>query len=661
MNRRRLSRLKLQPLLPSAIRPGRFTLLLAGLAVLGTALILAREASYGVGLASDWAAYIATARNLLDGEWFVQIYGWPYLHWPPLYPALLAAASLGVFDPYNVAGPLNAAIFGLTIFVAGQGLRRHVRRTWLVVGAVIAIMLALPLTWVASFAISEAPFILLVTLALVQADKYLDRGRRSDLIWAAVFTSLAILTRYIGVTLILAIVPLVLLQRGVVPLDKVRRIGLYLLIAMAPVGLWLVQNALRHGRIHGPTWPSPYSLMEILDKFCSDMAGWVFIYLPSGGARAVAAVLIAAVLLALAAAVGYTFVRAQRNGTGMEGWRPFYLFGGFALVYLVFITATQWRIDLEPLGERYLAPAYIPLLFAVVFTLDRLLGYARERVRRHGLLVAAIVLSGALWLAGGALLNARVIMQANEQGLGVAAAMYIYTNRYAGQIDDMIGQSEPVIRRDFDVYRNDNILIYVKGQGEDGAAQFIQDVPIVGRPFAASLPLAVRRAGFTDRSRWQWERGSDAGGWAKIPGTTQSRTYEYTPTAADAGYRLRAYTHYTDGRGNRVKAMTAPSLRVQPGSATGLVFLLHVIPVDADDLPDQRRQDGFEVLDFRFADYELRLADSDKFRIRQTERSVAMRGLPAYDIAAIRVGQYVPVAGGVNHIWEEEIRFPVGR
>ena len=645
---------------------------------MGAVLILAREATYGVGLASDWAAYIATARNLLAGEWFVQIYGWPYLHWPPLYPLLLAAASFGVFDPYDVAGPLNAAIFGLTIFVAGQGLRRHVRRAWLVVGAVIAIMLALPLTWVASFAISEAPFILLVTLALFQADKYLERGRRSDLIWAAVFTSLAILTRYIGVTLILAIVPLMLLQRAAAPWDKARRIGLYLLIATAPVGLWLAQNALRHGRIHGPTWPSPYSLMEIVDKFCSDLAGWVFLYLPSGDVRDAAAVFVAAVLLALAVAVGYTFVRAHRKDRARDDWRPFYLFGGFALVYLVFLTATQWRIELQPLGARYLAPVYVPLLCTAVFALDRLLGYAREgkaasflgrlpvirilvrgRVRAYGLLVTVVVLSGGLWLAGGAELNAQAIMQANEQGLGVAAAMYIYTNRYAAQIDDVIGQSDPVIRRDFDVYRNDNIQIYVKGTGEDGAAQFIQDVPIVGRPFAAGLPLVVRRAGFTNRSLWQWQRGSDAAGWANVSGSPQSPTYVYTPTAADEGHRLRASVHYTDHHGNRVQAMTAPSLRVQPGSATGLVELLHVIPVDVNDLPDHRKQDGFEILDFRFEDFELRLADSDKSRLRQTERSVAVCGLPAYDIAAIRVGQYVPVAGGFNHIWEAEFRFPL--
>ena len=243
--------------LAAITRLGWFDLLLAAIAVVGAGLILAREATYGVGLEWDSTAYISTARNLLDGEWFNRIYKWPYLHWPPLYPVLLAAASFGVFDPYDVAGPLNAAAFGLTIFVAGQGLRRHLQHPFLAVVACLAVMLAIPLTRVASVAMAEAPFILFVTLSLVLTDRFLDTAKRSDLIWAAVFASLAILTRYMGVTLIITIVPLLLLQRSVAPLEKAKRIGLYLLIAAAPVGLWLAQNVLcmakstdAHGRRH---------------------------------------------------------------------------------------------------------------------------------------------------------------------------------------------------------------------------------------------------------------------------------------------------------------------------------------------------------------------------------------------------------------------------
>ena len=143
------------PAWAAAKRPDRFTLLLAALAVLGAVLILARQVTYGVGLSADFVAYLSTARSLLAGEGFIQIHGWPYLHWPPLYPMLLAAASLFAFDPYDVAGPLNAAVFGLTLFVAGQYLRRHVQHPLLVLWACLAIMLAIPLTRVASQAISE--------------------------------------------------------------------------------------------------------------------------------------------------------------------------------------------------------------------------------------------------------------------------------------------------------------------------------------------------------------------------------------------------------------------------------------------------------------------------------------------------------------------------
>ena len=221
---------------------------------------------------------------------------------------------------------------------------------------------------------------------------------------------------------------------------------------------------------------------------------------------------------------------------------------------------------------------------------------------------------------------------------------------YSAQIDEMFRQSELVIRRDgyFDVYRSGNRLIYVGRRGEDRAAQFGQDIPIVGKPFYVALSPAVYRASLTDQSPWQWERGSDAEGWTNVSGSDHPElTYEYTPTTADVGRQLRAFVHYTDSRGNRVKAMTVPSLPVQPGNATDVSFFLHFIPVDVDDLPDHRKRHGFDNLDFRFNDYALPL----------TERPIAVRELPGYAIAGIRTGQFIANDdGSYINIWEGEIR-----
>ena len=77
-------------------------------------------------------------------------------------------------------------------------------------------------------------------------------------------------------------------------------------------------------------------------------------------------------------------------------------------------------------------------------------------------------------------------------------------------------------------------------------------------------------------------------------------------------------------------------------------FFLHIVPVDVNDLPDHRKQHGFDNLDFRFRDYSF----------SSNERCVARRELPDYPITRIRTGQSVGNEdGSYTHLWEGEIRF----
>ena len=77
-------------------------------------------------------------------------------------------------------------------------------------------------------------------------------------------------------------------------------------------------------------------------------------------------------------------------------------------------------------------------------------------------------------------------------------------------------------------------------------------------------------------------------------------------------------------------------------------FFLHIVPVDVNDLPDHRKQHGFDNLDFRFRDYSF----------SSNERCVARRELPDYPITRIRTGQFVGNEdGSYTHLWEGEIRF----
>ena len=72
-------------------------------------------------------------------------------------------------------------------------------------------------------------------------------------------------------------------------------------------------------------------------------------------------------------------------------------------------------------------------------------------------------------------------------------------------------------------------------------------------------------------------------------------------------------------------------------------FFLHIYPEDATDLPAERRQREYEILDFNFYDYGL-LTDG---------KCIIRRGLPEYPINQIHTGQFTYPNGPVA--WEVDI------
>ena len=370
-------------------RPDRFTLLLAAAAAAAAGLVLLRQAAYGPGMLADGLSYIMAARNLLAGDGLGGYWGYWDI-WPPLYPALLAGGG-GLFglDPYAVAGPLNAVLFGLTVLVAGWWLRRRLHSRFLWLWGCFSIALALPFAEVASHALSESAFILFVTLALTQIDAHLGGGGRASLLRAGAFSAAACLTRYMGASVIVAVIPLLLAAR-VAPREKMKRIAVYTLLAAAPVGLWMLRNFLLVGYMTGERGRVFYSLPYIADEALRIALGdWWLVGLT------------APLLLALAAAAGHALRRRSQRKSGASvaaevAWGPLRVCGGFALAYLTLLVAA---LMLGAVGDglewRYLTPAYVPLLFAALLLLDGVLRYARKTLA--AVLLLALSLQAA-WL-----------------------------------------------------------------------------------------------------------------------------------------------------------------------------------------------------------------------------------------------------------------------
>ena len=398
-------------------------LALVCLAVLGAVLVLAREVAYGVILTWDSVEYVGVARNLLAGEGFTRFFGGHYIAFPPLYPALLAGASLGVFDPLAVAGPVNAILFGLTVFVAGWWLWRRLESRLLALWGCAAVAVAWPLTLMASWAMSETAFILLALLALIQTEKFLEGGKRSALVAAATLAALACLTRYLGVSVVLAVALLLVFRRGATPAEKARDIIVYAVVSLLPLCLWLWRNFLLSGTLTGKRGRVFHQLPEILDGAFYELTRWAANGLPL--------TLAVVALLAAGLAVTWGFVQG-RPDLSPRDWRSFSVFGGFALVYvallaLVLMLGGNW----SGFEARYLVPIYIPLLLVAALALERSfrglradeLPDAKPPAKGGAALLsplarAALTAMLPLWLVYQGALNAHAIHRVN-QGVGL--------------------------------------------------------------------------------------------------------------------------------------------------------------------------------------------------------------------------------------------------
>ena len=646
-------------------RPDNFTLLLAVLGILGAALVLARQVNYGVGLTPDSVNYISVARSLLAGNGFIQFDGDIYHQWPPLYPLLLAAASLGVFDPLTVAGPLNAGLFGLAVFVVGMYLRTRLASRLLLLWCCLAIALAIPLLDVAYFAWSEMLFILLVMLALMQVERLLRTGDNSALIWAGAFTALACVTRYAGIALVAAIVPVLALQRGAVLPQKALRIVSYGLIALTPLALWMLRNYLLVGAPTGyrnyPA-PEPIDAAQLLYQLPGVVSDWLFLAPPAGYFTVPEgyAVALGAVLLALLA--------ASRRG-GRQPFRaaaPLFIWFAVCCAALLAVSILLRSVIETNFTSRLTAPAYLPLFLAGVLALDRVLNYAsRRHWRWAGFALAAVlcllllhqgVVNGrAAYLANaaaGPLWHFNTAAWADSPALNYLRApaitgtvfsnqpwpAYIYSGKSARQYG--LTCTKDHIQRQLSeaggagpVYL---LWIYDVGNGCEDKPGYYGGL----ERLLATLPVEPS-AEFADGALFRYRPAADG---TADPATADARRglkrhYAAIAETAPAATSASGFNIYLDDAA-APRWVTYINDQCAPDDVRAL-FYLYTVPVNGIYLTDAERQHGFKAHSFRF----------DRDGIRIGSRCMVTARLPRYAISHLRTGQVIP---GESVIWEVE-------
>ena len=668
--------------LAARFRPGALTLLLAAVAVLGAAFVLLRQVNYGVGISGDSIAYISTARNLLAGNGFTVWSGSPYQNYPPLYPAALAATGAFGADPADAAGWLNAAVFGLTVFVSSMWLRRRAGSAFPAAWAAVALALSYPLVLVASRAVADPLFALFVALTLFSLDRFLRTGRRSALAWTALFTALACLDRYVGVAIAAAVALLLALRFGASVRERAVSVAVCSVVPLAPLGLWMLRNVLTTGQATGVRPAGSYSLPDNIatgfvafaewaigrDDLRSAGPEWLIRTDPAAWTIALGFAALLAVAVPLALALRSCFRRSR-----LQSAPPYpgaiVVCAVFATVYVVLTAAAVSVQGAEELYHRYLSPVYVPVLCVAALGLDALLRYdARRRplgIARvggrtlgggRGALTLALAAAACCWLLLQANLYASAFRSHLDYGYGENARPWAASDtiRYLG--------SRPPAGR---LWTNAPASLYFR----TGIRAY--ELPRTG-PLDGAIRRILAGSGGDDAyvvwfHAW-FHRGAYAGDRYGAPELRLHPNLSVVAERAD-GMVLRASEDAKDRLAlvrERYEAVVSgdPLVRsafdVYLDAGAGTIayvkepcaegdlawpFILHVVPASGDDLPAERRQSGFENLDFPFA----------ARGVRFDGKCLAETPLPGYAIARLRVGQWD--SAGQRDVWKEELRF----
>ncbi|MBP7549624.1 MAG: hypothetical protein KA761_05010 [Gemmatimonadaceae bacterium] len=192
--------------------------LVAALVALVAALVT--MTSDPIGVFNDDGIYLLTAKALAEGQGYVypHLPGTPpAIHYPPVWPLLLAAAwkiapafpaNIGWFKLINPI-VLAAAAAGLVVF----GQRLLGLRWWVALAAALAATVTVPVLLLTNLLLSEPLFLLLLMPTLWMTERVVREGGVRPAVWTAVLIALLVLVRTLGGVVLVAGVMLLAWER----------------------------------------------------------------------------------------------------------------------------------------------------------------------------------------------------------------------------------------------------------------------------------------------------------------------------------------------------------------------------------------------------------------------------------------------------------------
>ena len=310
----------------------------------GEYLSVAEGLLQGDGLTMPYAGYDEAFRVIEPGERV------PMTQFPPGYPVVLAATQklgLGSLDGARIVG---AICFGISAALAGF-LVSWETKSLTAIAITAGLMVSADLVIVHSMVWSETVMLAALIGAVAVTLRYLRGGGLADLVVAGALSVIASITRFVGVSAIVAVAFVLLIASRGSLTRRATRAVVFAVLCIAPTVAWFVRNATILGR------PSEKELglyvpgFDHVAQMLATFGGWVVPWKAAmpfvGGA-----------LLLIGAVFGTRrLVRASKEARLPSVPGLCVLFGSF---YFAFVVASRTLLDQNIAFDfRILIPLYV--------------------------------------------------------------------------------------------------------------------------------------------------------------------------------------------------------------------------------------------------------------------------------------------------------------
>lgn len=366
---------------------------------------------YGLGVSSDSVYYMSSATNFVQGNGLIDFSGNKYILWPPLYPILIGFLHAANLSPFAAAHVIQFSAYALLSWFSSIYFLKLFQDEFHFAFAGV-FLLATGSIVIPSFHMAGTDFIFSmfpVLLALLVSN-YAETQKRTYLFLIGISASLAMLTRFVRIAVILtAVLAVFFYTRGTI----IRRLlsTFWIGILSIPAFFWLIKSWMSTSGFRN----APLAFYEYFLQFTVGIIAWFTTDVPRVN-RITTLDIVSVWGWIILFIVLFIFLFIKKRTSTPLVTTPL-MFGVF---YLFFLFGSAMVSYFNHLWGRFQLPIYFPLIVLIFVVIQKSLSYLKDKNEYAYSLFASISFTFLLTLC---------LMQAN-------ITLRLMKNAYRGDIPE---------------------------------------------------------------------------------------------------------------------------------------------------------------------------------------------------------------------------------